>query len=279
MRKSVAVLAIHGMGSQGGNKRPNTPKQLTFSRNLHNRVVKEFNKKEWNFENVAWHEVFWADILQQRQDDYLNEIKRGTRWHRIRRFMVRNISDEAAYRQIPNANTYERIHQRIDETLLDLQQVVDDDVRLIILAHSLGGHIMSNYLWDSQGNKPTNSTPFRKAETLMAFVSFGCNIPLFTFAYSPNDVKPISRPGTSLKGTKYYLETWWHNYYDKDDVLGYPLRDIGNKYTKMVTDRELKDIPINAGNLLTFWNLLSHNAYWKPPDFFKPVAKLIKEAI
>ncbi len=53
MRKSVAVLAIHGMGSQGGNKRPNTPKQLTFSRNLHNRVVKEFNKKEWNFENVA----------------------------------------------------------------------------------------------------------------------------------------------------------------------------------------------------------------------------------
>lgn len=249
MRKSVAVLAIHGMYSQGGNKRPNTPK-LTFSRNLHNRVVKEFNKKEWNFENVAWHEVFWVDILQQRQDDYLNEIKRGTRWHRIRRFMVRNISDAAAYRQIPNANTYERIHQRIDETLLDLQQVVDDDVRLIILAHSL-----------------------------MAFVSFGCNIPLFTFAYSPNDVKPISRPGTSLKGTKYYLETWWHNYYDKDDVLGYPLRDIGNKYTKMVTDRELKDIPINAGNLLTFWNLLSHNAYWKPPDFFKPVAKLIKEAI
>jgi hypothetical protein len=37
----------------------------------------------------------------------------------------------------------------------------------------------------------------------------------------------------------------------------------------------LKDISINAGSFFSSWNPLSHNAYWKDPDFYRPVARLL----
>jgi len=283
MGKSVAVLAVHGMGSQGATEPKDTSK-LTFSKDLKRLVADEiYRRNKFKFQNhVAWREVFWADILQKRQDNYFHKIKNRTRGNRLRRFLVKNISDAAAYRQIPSdpkANTYKKIHQKIDMVLNHFVNIdeVDDDARLIILAHSLGGHIMSNYLYDLQRN-PSKPTDFLNARTTMAFVTFGCNIPLFTFAYDPDYVKPITRPGIALR-SQYILKTWWRNYYDKDDVLGYPLSGISKGYRALKKSGELKDIPINAGGPFTFWNLLSHNAYWKDADFYKPVADLIVKAI
>lgn len=281
MKKSVAVLAIHGIGSQGV-PASKTSSELTFSKELARRVVKKIGKGKFK-QHVAWREVFWADVLQSRQKRYLRKIKRQTSVGLLRRYLVHNLSDAAAYRKIPNdpnANTYERIHGRIDRVLDDFQRDpdVDGNARLIILAHSLGGHIMSNYLYDMQKNPPPNLTDFQQAKTTMAFVTFGCNIPLFTFAYSPPDVTPISRPGTALK-VKYKLKTWWGNYYDKDDVLGFPLEGIGPKYKALVKNRELKEIQINAGNLFRSRTPWSHNDYWEDKDFYGPVARLIKKAI
>lgn len=285
MGKSVAVLAVHGVGSQGA-KTPANTSTLTFSKSLANLVAAEIGKTKFK-NHVAWHEGFWADILQNRQGRYLHLIKRRTRGDQMRGFLARNISDAATYRLIstdPKADTYQRIHERIERALDDFNSDpdVDKDARLIILAHSLGGHIMSNYLYDMQKKPVMPLTDFRNARTTMAFVTFGCNIPLFTFAYDPADVMPIRRPGTALatpKYRKYYLKTWWRNYYDKDDILGYPLRDIGPGYKELEAKKELKDIPINAGGLFTSWNPMSHNAYWKDADFYRPVARLINKAI
>jgi len=67
---------------------------------------------------------------------------------------------------------------------------------VIILAHSLGGHIMSNYIWDMQ--KPKNSLPddlssFERLEYLAGMITFGCNIPVFAFAH--RKIETIDFPG------------------------------------------------------------------------------------
>ena len=83
-------------------------------------------------------------------------------------------------------------------------------------------------------------------------------------------MKPIKFPAPGLpSGLK--KKARWLNFYDPDDILGYPLKPINSDYRKVVT----KDIAINAGGFFSSWNPLSHNGYWKDNDFTKPVSNLI----
>ncbi len=111
--KKLAVLVVHGMGSQGLKVQPssNTP---TFSKQLHKRVRKLVGAGNFD-ENVAWREVVWADVMQERQKNYLSRIKRKTRSDGIRAFMLCNISDAASYQKTGDEkdNTYEHIHDRV----------------------------------------------------------------------------------------------------------------------------------------------------------------------
>ena len=139
------------------------------------------------------------------------------------------------------------------------------------MAHSLGGNIMSNYIWDMQhggGDQPGDLSPFEQLHTLAGMITFGCNIPLFTFAYT--DVKPIQFPADQLPDTVRNKARWF-NYYDPDDVLGYPLKSINSAYDAVVDE----DIAINVGGLLSNWNPISHTKYWTDNDFTKPAAEFI----
>ena len=99
---------------------------------------------------------------------------------------------------------------------------------------------------------------------LMCFVLSGCSlIPRLTF-----DTENTVPQQTEKSKAK------WLNFYDADDVLGYPLRQLSNSYKKLV-----KDNHINSGGLLTSWNPLSHNGYWTDNDMTKPAAELIAKFI
>ena len=108
------------------------------------------------------------------------------------------------------------IHERVRATLAELRADTDDDTPLVVLAHSFGGQIMSNYIWDLQVGHETAPTAFERMETLCGLVTFGSNIPLFLFAYEPENIHPISYPGTKLPN-RMRVMPWWFNYYDKDD--------------------------------------------------------------
>ncbi len=274
-KKKLAIAVIHGIGSQGAT-RPSTTNKLVFSKNLNKRVKREIGNSEFD-DTIAWREVFWADILQSRQQTYLKKIKRRTRGDEMRSFVLCNLSDASAYRKTKDDKdtTYQDIHKRVAKTVSDLEKDTEPGAPLIVLAHSLGCHIMSNYIYDMQSRPPRGTSPFQQFKTMGGFITFGCNIPMFTFAYRPGDVIPISYPGVNLPKEQ-QQSPWWLNFYDKDDILGFPLKDIGPNYEKLVTRKELKETSINAGNVFSFWNPLSHNGYWKDDDFYRPVAKFMK---
>ena len=143
-----------------------------------------------------------------------------------------------------------------------------ESVPLIVMAHSLGGHIMSNFIWDRQKSPPAGLSDFEKMKTLAGMVTFGCNIPLYTFAYKK--VVPIKFPAPGLK-KPIRDKAKWLNFFDPDDILGWPLKPLSTGYREVVT----KDVPINVGGWLASWNPASHSGYWTDNDFTKPVSRFI----
>ena len=256
----MGVLVIHGMGTQ---KRTYADKMMT---ELKERLGE-------NQKHVAWKSVYWAGILSKRQQEYLTNTAENKKldWIWARRFVVSALSDAASYRRIHSDNlddpqtTYGKIHQMVRNELENLGGTVRNGGGLVVLAHSLGGHIISNYIWDVQKKKMCpviNEDSYEGAGTLRLLVTFGCNIPLFTFAL--DRVVPINFG----KGVK------WHNYYDRDDVLGYPLQSINEDYSNFCTD-----IEINVGGFFTSWNMFSHAKYWTDNNFTKPVAESIGRVV
>ena len=101
-------------------------------------------------------------------------------------------------------------------------------------------------------------------------ITFGCNIPLFTF--SQQHLTPFDFPGEALTEAD-QARAKWLNYFDPDDVLGYPLKPINDAFDRVVT----ADIEINVGGFAVSWNPASHTAYWTDNDFTEPVAEFLSE--
>jgi hypothetical protein len=262
----LAIAVIHGMGSQN----------RKFSRPLRDEINERLGAAAAS--QVRWGEIYWADVLKKRQHDYLEKAKNNADldYIALRRFMVSSFGDASAYRKTKDKKntTYQKIHQRVARCITGLADPANQDTPLIILAHSLGGHIISNYIYDMQKKTASGATglnSFQRMETLAGFITFGCNIPFFVFAYAKKDIKPIRFPGRALLPAL-QKKAKWLNFFDPDDVLGYPLKPINQAYNKVVD----QDTPINVGGLLASWNPMSHQKYWQDNDFTKPVTRFIK---
>ncbi len=265
---NLNILVIHGMGSQ----------EKYYSHPMREEIKDRLGHDLEG--RVTWGEVYWADVLKARQTEYLNEAKQNNDLDFIsmRRFMVNSVSDASAYRKTADKRdtVYDDIHAKVDRAMADLDDPSDPKRPLVVLAHSLGGHIMSSYIWDLQkpGAAPAGASDFRRMKTLAGMVTFGCNIPFFTFAFRKSDIKPIKFPGSKLPQAL-KEEARWLNFFDPDDILGYPLRPINFAYRKIVDE----DIAINVGGLNSSWNPLSHTKYWTDNDFTKPVAAFIEKLL
>ena len=198
-------------------------------------------------------------------------------WFRIRQFLLYSFSDPATYahKSGEDGSIYERLHDKIDTKLKDLNEALDSDGRVVVVAHSLGAYVFSNYVWDVQ-EPLRRGIPAVRAELLASVDYRGINAIARVFTAAPNimlfvagrpNVQPFEAPGDDFE---------WHNFYDKDDVLGWPLRPLpsedANSYGNLVDI----DRPINVGGIRTSWNPLSHTRYFrKGSPFVKHVAEEI----
>ncbi len=258
MSKTLGVAVLHGMGTQR-------------SKAFVDPLIDELQSRLKQPGKIAWRRIFWADVLSARQDKYLKAANRKNEldFFNLRCFVVSALGDASAYRRVDDdaKSTYGRIHTIIRDEIAALKKELgSDQVPLVILAHSLGGHIISNYIWDIQKKNAIvapGDSDFERMRTLAGLITFGCNIPLFTFALKK--IVPISL----LKGAR------WLNFFDPDDVLGYPLKPLSPEYRRAVS----RDIAINVGGIAASWNPLSHSKYWTDNDFTKPVAKFLESLL
>ena len=276
MEAKLGVLIIHGIGSQDDK--------------FANPMIEELEGRISGHAKIRWQPVYWADLLSKRESKLLNKLfpeekrshwfdDQSSLWFQLRKFVMNYIGDATAYRYIPISSsqtkktneTYDRIHDRVHNAIVKLRKRLGSaDKPVIVMAHSLGSVIMSDYLWDRQKKQdkdPYGNNKFERMETLAGFITFGSPIPLFTLAYRP--VKSIKFPPKTLPDNL-RKKAKWLNFYDSDDVFGWPLKNLSRSYEGAVTD----DFPINVG--LT---PVCHGKYWTDNDFTKPVAQYISEIL
>lgn len=278
MGQDLGVLILHGMGNQ--------PEDFAGG------LIDELSGRIADASRIAFHPVWWAPVIQPREDALWRAMKDGGTlgWDDLRQFVLSNLGDAVAYQQTPGRTntTYARIHERLRDEIRALRaRLGDRDQPLVVLAHSLGGAIASSYAWDRQqgrGPKLQADTALERMETLAGIVTFGCNIPLFTLAYQKVESIEFPPPALAQRFPRLVPAARWLNFYDPQDVLGWPLRPLGRFNTDPESKRRYdlvvhSDTAINVGGLLTSWNPLSHNEYWTDNDFTKPVARLIEDLL
>ncbi len=261
MPARVAFAAIHGMGAQDATFAD------TFLRDVHARVTARGVASDALETTSIW----WGDLFQIDEDDLWRRMSQAHRldWAWLRKFVMGVLADAVAYRR-PNPGQYDHyqaIHQRVYERLAELAARAGSRTPLIVAAHSLGSVIFSDHVWDEQHHRGPGRDTFTRCETLAGLITFGSNIALFTLGLP--EVQPIAfpPPGHALSAPVRAAARWF-NYFDRDDVLGYPLREISPAYAATVSE----DLALEVGGMFSNWNPTSHTAYWEDSHFIDRVA-------
>jgi len=267
--KNVALVTIHGMGET----RPDYADKLFATLQ---------QAAGANAAQLYCGTVYYQDLLLYNEQRVWQTVGSRLRWSKLRRFMLFGFADAAAleHRKEQPHSLYHYSQLKISRALYLAKQQLAADGKLVLLAHSLGCHVLSCYLWDAQqakaGIKPAagiwrdikryqagisgdnpltdEDIAFLRGDSLLSLITTGCNIPIFVAAHAMEQIVPFNKPHSGFV---------WHNYYDKDDVLGWPLADLSPGYAALVND-----IEVNAGGgffgwLAASWNPLSHNQYWQ----------------
>jgi hypothetical protein len=231
--------------------------------------------------------VYWASVLEKKESLLWTRLcgHGHLGWMSLRQFMVHFAADAVAYQPMPSErNIYVDVHGVFADTLAKLARVAGPDLPLVVVAHSLGTVIASNYFYDlqesvqrSESNRPDlvpehvrekiGPTPLERGETLSWLFTMGSPIGLWALRYErPDFGVPIRVPATAFAKEHPGLRCGWVNVFGTNDVIGYPLKGL---YPSAI----LEDVRVRVGNLLTSWNPFSHDAYWTDGDVVDRIAR------
>jgi len=204
----------------------------------------------------------------------------------LRCLMTYFVGDAVAYQVTQSdSRVYDAIHAKIDMALHRLAKRAGPQAPLCIVAHSLGTVIASDYVWDQQRQTgrlkrspgPSASrqraTPLERCQTLALLYTLGCPIPLWTLRYGDFG-EPIDFPVPTLAGLHPELSPEWINFYDRDDVVAYPLRGLGPKYAAAISE----DRAVAVGPPVVRDTPLAHPWYWNDSSVIGPIAATLAGA-
>jgi hypothetical protein len=278
----TALLTIHGMGE--------TPRD--YAEKLFEAVAGRLGALSGQ---VDFRSVYYQDILKPNQETVWARVSDTThlRYADLRRFLLFGFGDAAGLenRKEIDGSVYELAQEAIARALLGVARQ-NPASSVVFLAQSLGCQVLSSYVYDAQkalgggqvqagiwkdidawarralgGPLSDTEVRFLAGGTCTAFVTTGCNIPIFVAAHKQMDIKPIARPTGRFE---------WINLYDPDDALGWPLQPLSPGYAALVDDRA-----VNAGQgvvtwILKSWNPLSHSAYWNDAQVLDLLAQRLR---
>lgn len=276
MPNPVAVAVVHGVGIQGSDFAEPMIAELT-DRFGHELGMKRAEASE----QLVFEAVHWAPVLQDAETKLWRKVtaRRDLDFVKLRKFMVDFAGDAIAYQPLPaSREVYDSVHAVVARALRALARTAGSKAPLCVISHSLGTIISSNYLYDlSQSRRPgmvskavrevKKRTPLENGETLTLFYTLGSPIAVWSLRYRDFGT-PIPVPAPKLTEHHEGLNGEWVNFYDPDDIIGYPLRSLNDAYKNSVD----QDVAVNVGGLMSSWNPLSHTAYWTDNDVTKPLA-------
>ena len=280
MARSIALLIVHGMGDTAPD--------------FHDELVARLRDRLQNaWDRIAWRPVYYQPILQRNERAIFEQMRPQIRWEGLRELMLFGLSDAASLEHkkelalSPYWQTQRLILERLDELFDELVDEVDSGLpRLAIVAQSLGGQVISNYIWDAQqprayagiwngdlDDDTIAGTPrdrFRRMRSLQRLLTTGCNIPVFVAGHAA--IEPIDR---RLLGAGFR----WINQFDPDDVLGWPLAQLSAAYAALVEDHAVNASGDTLLERIKSLSPYSHTQYWSTQSVLDRIAGALREMI
>jgi hypothetical protein len=260
----IALLIVHGMGDTAPD--------------FHDELVAPLRRRlqgDWN--RIAWRPVYYQPILQRHERAIFERMRPLVRWEGLRELMLFGFSDAASLEHkkelalSPYWQTQRLILQRLDELFDELGETA---APLAIVAQSLGGQLISNYIWDAQQPRAYAgiwSTPlddgipadtardnFRRMRTLRRLLTTGC--------------EPIDR-------RKLGVDFRWINQFDPDDVLGWPLAQLSASYSALVEDHAVNAHGASLVGRVKSLTPYSHTQYWSTGSVLDRIADSLQEVL
>lgn len=279
--KKVALLTLHGMGEQ----------HEGYSRDLEKMLRKRLKNKA---DDLAFIETYYQNIMQGNEERVWGEAKKKIlHWDDLRRFVLYGFGDAAGLehgKEAPNS-AYSQTQLRIAKKMLEAYAQTNGGP-VFFIAQSLGCQVLSCYLYDAQqahgagkikvglwsdlayyqpqlkpgGTLEEAEIQYLQGSNVRRIVTTGCNIPIFVAAHEEEKI-------VAIKPT--HADFAWHNFYDPDDALGWPLAPLSGSYRERVTDHR-----INASDgflgFMKSWTPMSHGAYWGDDDVLDMLTTEIK---
>jgi len=259
-QQAIGVLTLHGVGSH----RKRSDFDAKLRRTLQEKageqttiVVKSvyYHGKSRNRQAKLWTEF---DRLEDRNPDALDQKI-------IRRLMLVSLGDALAYVNNPRDKNsfYRGAHDKVRGAIDQLESEIGDSSPVAVVAHSLGCKVIFDYICDAQAGEGIwegNEQPsdFQKLANMRVLITTGCNLPFFESAI----------PAPEQRFFRVNKDFQWVNFYDRDDLLGWPLRPLGGPFQETVQDEERNRI----GSTLT-----AHFKYWQHDALNKEIASKILE--
>ncbi|MBO2658125.1 hypothetical protein [Shewanella algae] len=273
MAKTVALITIHGMGDTERN----------YYAGLYDEIEKSLGKPVWD--KVIFKDLYYQDILQGNQEAIFNRMRDQIDWMKLRKFLLFGFSDAASLEVKKNdARSPYFLTQKMILDSLDavFEEAGNTEVPIIVIAQSLGCQVISNYIWDADPSRhATNGVwsaslndgvetgsvkdNFRRMRTLHRLYTTGCNIPIFVAGHKK--IEAITPPNPAFK---------WHNFFDEDDVLGWPLKPLSPSYNELVEDLSINAGGGGIGGVFKSWNPFSHGQYWTDGEVIRHLSSAIK---
>ena len=285
MPPRIGVLLTHGMGDP----------QPDFADGLIRRLRKTLGR---DAADVDFEPCHWAPVLQKSQDRVWQKLVDGGRemdMKRMRRWIVSAFGDPVGYLSgymQDGAPVHLKVHECVRDALARLAARLDgpETAPLVVLAHSLGSVVTSNYIWNEERAsgelRPAGSgvsgelaatkriavgrTPFERMESLVTLVTYGSTIPLFLPPIEP--LECIRFPRQMLPAQLRAVARWL-NVYDPDDLLGYPIAAAWDD----LHGSRIDDVTVNIGLFPLSETPFTHTLYDRDGSFLELVVKEVRK--
>ena len=265
--KRLAIAVIHGLGSE----------DEFYSVELKHRITEEYIKgAEGRLEDdLLFFEIYWADLVKDELKNFRDKAnyKGDLAYQNLRQIMTDTQALALLY--APGTEIYEAINNRIKDGMRKFsahRRVDPNETPLVVLAHSYGGVMMTHFIRTMQ-NSDSDLSNFETMKTLAGYVTFGNPMGMYSLQGIDSELGKSCKITGSALPEDLAKRSRWYNFYDKDDIVAYPLKGLSSDFEANVD----ADFEINVGSPATSWNPACHTGYWEDKDFYKPVAEFIGE--
>lgn len=208
----------------------------------------------------------------------------------LRWLTIHYVGDAVAYQiNASERALYDGVHSVIAATMRKLADEAGEDAPLCVIAHSLGSVIASNFFYDLEvesgcfgeprslvGRRTTGNLgtgPLERGETLSFLYTLGSPLALWA-GRLPNCGTPVLVPHPKAASHHPNISGEWVNIYDRDDLVGTPLKQLNALYDKQVTEDRVTAV----GPWWLNWTPLSHPWYWNDRRVLEPIATTLARA-